>query len=92
MTRLLEIKGLRVDLAGRQSAASPVGPLDLTLDAGECLGLVGESGSGKSTLARCLIRLIDPTEGRIHWAEHEVAQWPESRLRPLHLKLQQIHL
>jgi peptide/nickel transport system ATP-binding protein len=51
--------------------------------AGETVGIVGESGSGKSTLARCLIRLIDPTEGRIHWTEHEVSQWPESRLRPL---------
>ena len=58
MTRLLEIKGLRVDLGGRQSAASPVGPLDLTLDAGECLGLVGESGSGKSLTLKAILDLL----------------------------------
>ena len=30
---------------------------------GKTLGIVGESGSGKSTVARCIVRLIDPTEG-----------------------------
>ena len=34
---------------------------------GETLGLVGESGSGKTTVGRCLLRLIEPTEGQIHF-------------------------
>jgi peptide/nickel transport system ATP-binding protein len=61
---------------------------ELALRAGETVGVVGESGSGKSTLARCLIRLIDPTAGRIHWGDAEVAHLPESQLRPLRHRVQ----
>ena len=47
------------------------------------MGIVGESGSGKSTLARCLMRLIEPSSGHIHWGSHEVANLNERALRPL---------
>jgi peptide/nickel transport system ATP-binding protein len=60
----------------------------LALHAGETIGVVGESGSGKSTLARCLIRLIEPSAGYVHWGDDEVSQLPESRLRPLRSRVQ----
>jgi peptide/nickel transport system ATP-binding protein len=56
--------------------------------AGETVGIVDESGSGKSTLARCVLRLIDPTAGDIHWGEDNIANWPEARLRPLRHRVQ----
>lgn len=58
---LLEASGLVKDY-GRVRVIDDV---SLALYRGETLGLVGESGSGKSTVARMMLRLIEPTAGRV---------------------------
>jgi peptide/nickel transport system ATP-binding protein len=64
--------------------------VDLTIRRGECLALVGESGSGKTTLGRCLIRLLEPTSGRIVFAgEDLLAQRPRA-LRALRRRFQMV--
>ncbi|MFC8449315.1 ABC transporter ATP-binding protein [Kitasatospora sp. NPDC057223] len=65
---ILEIKGLNVDYGYGPGAVRAVHDVDLTLDAGEVLGLAGESGSGKSTLAYGLTRLL-PSPGVITGGE-----------------------
>jgi peptide/nickel transport system ATP-binding protein len=76
------------DWMGRNRATAALQNAHVAVHAGETVGIVGESGSGKSTFARCLIRLIDPTEGRILWGNDEVATLPEGRLRPLRNRVQ----
>jgi peptide/nickel transport system ATP-binding protein len=57
--------------------------VSLQIRRGETLGLVGESGSGKSTTALALLRLVDPTAGRILVGGEDVTTRSRRRLRPL---------
>jgi oligopeptide/dipeptide ABC transporter ATP-binding protein len=59
-------------LLGDGTVVHAVDGVDLEIHPGEVLAVVGESGSGKSTLARCVLRLIDPTAGRVVFEGRDV--------------------
>lgn len=72
---LLEVEHLKVHFPVKQGVFSrakqfvkAVDDVSLTVEAGQTVGLVGESGCGKTTLGRAIIRLVDPTAGRIVFA------------------------
>ncbi len=65
-----------------------VNGVDLAIAGGEAYGLVGESGSGKTTLARCLLRLVDPTAGRVEVAGRDVTRATGGDLRALRREMQ----
>jgi oligopeptide/dipeptide ABC transporter ATP-binding protein len=62
--------------------------VDFTLDPGETLCLVGESGSGKSTVGRLVLRLIEPTEGRVRLDGHDITHLNREAMRPWRRRMQ----
>ncbi len=58
------------------------------LQKGECLGIVGESGSGKTTLVRALLRLVEPTEGDVHFQGASLGKLEREGLREFRKKAQ----
>jgi peptide/nickel transport system ATP-binding protein len=91
LTRLFRLRQLATPIRQawtgiihRNSAVEPdalhaVDDIDLHIAAGESVGLVGELGSGKSTLAGLIIRLIDPTAGRIYFRGTDIGAVPARR-------------
>ena len=85
---LLEVTDLKIHFPLRgglfqrvTGSVKAVDGVSLTLHAGRTLGLVGESGCGKTTVGKGLLRLIEPTGGRVLYAGEDLARLTRSELR-----------
>jgi peptide/nickel transport system ATP-binding protein len=94
---LVEITGLTKHFVVKQGVFArghgvvhAVEDVTLTVKPGETLGIVGESGCGKSTTARLILRLLDPTSGKIVFDGRDISKLSQRELRPLRREMQMI--
>ncbi len=97
MSTIVEARGLKMYFpVGRTLGGKPkrllkaVDDVSFSIQKGETFGLVGESGCGKTTVGRCLVRLYEPTDGRIFFDGQDIAHLGEKSLTPYRRRMQMI--
>ena len=95
MEALLTVDDLKVHFPIKKGLLSrtvgyvyAVDGVSLTLRKGETIGLVGESGCGKTTTGMAILRLIEPTAGKVTFQGMNVSQMSKSQLRALRKEMQ----
>lgn len=86
--KLVEIQGLKKHFPTRRGMLHAVDDISFFINKGETLGLVGESGCGKSTTGRLLLRLIEPTDGKILFNGVDVMKLNAKQMREFRKKMQ----
>ena len=87
---LLEVRHLKkyFRINGGRDVVRAVDDVSFSIKKGETFGIVGESGCGKSTLGRIILRLIEPSEGKIFLEGEPIHDLNAAELRKKRKKMQ----
>ena len=85
---LLEVQHLKKYFHTSSGMLHAVDDVSFQIEKGKTFGLVGESGCGKSTLGRTVLRLLEPTEGRIFFEGRDITNLSKKEMRQLRQKMQ----
>lgn len=90
MSELLRVENLKKYFKTPKGQLHAVDDVSFSVDRGETLGVVGESGCGKSTLGRCIIHLLEPTDGRIFFEGEDITDISGDKLKESRKDMQMI--
>ena len=88
MNAVMTVENLKKYFPIRGGAVHAVDDVSFSVHKGETLGLVGESGCGKSTTGRVLVRLEDPTAGKVLFKGRDIASLKNDEMREIRREIQ----
>ncbi|MDD4079425.1 MAG: ABC transporter ATP-binding protein, partial [Eubacteriales bacterium] len=78
---LVELQDLKKYFKVRDGMLHAVDGVTLSIEQGKTLGVVGESGCGKSTLGRTVLKLLEPTAGKIYFDGEDITGYKKAQMR-----------
>lgn len=87
---MLRTEGIKKYFDTKSGKLHAVEDISIAIRKGKTLGVVGESGCGKSTLGRTILRLVEPTSGKIYYRDEDITKLPLSKMRRYRKKMQMI--
>ncbi len=95
---ILEVEGLEMHFptseglfsARNNSVVRAVNGVTFSIDKGKTFGLVGESGCGKTTIGKCVLRILQPTGGKIIYRGANITHFSDKQIRPFRRQMQMI--
>ncbi len=87
---ILEVQNLTKYFSTPAGQLHAVDGVSFSIEEGKTLGIVGESGCGKSTTGRCILKLIEPTSGKIIFDGEDITSYSRRKMRRLRQEMQMV--